>query len=595
MPVKVFKQEAKLRDFRVFLFYIWKHLQLPDPTGLQYDIALYLQDGPKRKVVEAFRGVGKSWITSAYVLWRLYWNPQLKVLVVSASKERADAFSTFTLQLINNVEWLRQLKPDVHKGQRHSKLSFDVGPARPDHSPSVKSVGIFGQLTGSRADIIVADDVEVANNSFTQTMRDKISEAVKEFDAILKPDEGAEITYLGTPQTEMSLYNILGERGYSARIWPARVPDAKRRKWYGERLAPIVSMMGNVGHSTDPVRFSDRDLGEREASYGRSGFALQYMLDTSLTDREKFPLRCTDFSVMSLNPELAPEKIIWAAAQDNKIPDLNNLGFNGDAFYAPMAIQGEWRPYEQTIMFIDPSGRGADETAWVILKNQGVNIFLMSAGGHKFGYEDTGMEMLHKEAVQFNVQKVCIESNFGDGMFTKMFSSFMIKKSNEAKASKQKEFLCSIEEVRSNKQKELRMIDTCEPVMNQHRLIVDRRVIEKDFADTQDACKTSENGFAYSLFYQLTHVTKERGALVHDDRADALAGCLAQFCDLMENDQDALIQGNKRRDREAEMDAFSDYASAGMLDMVLITGDARKVVDKLGRGRHTDALWVKTR
>ena len=139
------------------------------------------------------------------------------------------------------------------------------------------------------------------------------------------------------------------------------------------------------------------------------------------------------------------------------------------------------------------------------------------------------------------------------------------------------------------------MIDTCEPVMNQHRLIVDRRVIEKDFADTQDACKTSENGFAYSLFYQLTHVTKERGALVHDDRADALAGCLAQFCDLMENDQDALIQGNKRRDREAEMDAFSDYASAGMLDMVLITGDARKVVDKLGRGRHTDALWVKTR
>ena len=151
-------QNPKLSDFRAFLYVVWKHLALPDPTPLQYDIANYLQTGPKRKIIQAFRGVGKSWITSAYTLWRLYWNPQLNILVVSASKERADAFSTFTMRLISEMDLLAPLMPDFARGQRSSKIAFDVGPARASHAPSVKSAGIFGQITGSRADIIIADD-----------------------------------------------------------------------------------------------------------------------------------------------------------------------------------------------------------------------------------------------------------------------------------------------------------------------------------------------------------------------------------------------------------------------------------------------------
>ncbi|WP_270994138.1 phage terminase large subunit, partial [Listeria seeligeri] len=99
-----------------------------------------------------------------------------------------------------------------------SNLAFDVGPAQPDQSPSVKSVGINGQLTGSRADTIIADDIEVPKNSMTVVQREKLAELVKEFDAVLKP--GGEIIYLGTPQTEESLYNKLPERGYVIRIWP---------------------------------------------------------------------------------------------------------------------------------------------------------------------------------------------------------------------------------------------------------------------------------------------------------------------------------------------------------------------------------------
>ena len=141
--------------------------------------------------------------------------------MVSASKTRADDFSTFTQRLIGEMPMLEHLKP--RDNQRHSKISFDVAPALASHAPSVKSMGVTGQLTGSRADLIIADDVESANNSQTQLMRDRLSETVKEFDAIIKPTVGR-IIFLGTPQTEMSLYNSLEERGYLTRVWPALYP-----------------------------------------------------------------------------------------------------------------------------------------------------------------------------------------------------------------------------------------------------------------------------------------------------------------------------------------------------------------------------------
>ena len=93
----------KLQDFRYFLIVTWRHLNLPDPTPVQLDIAEYLQYGARRKIIQGFRGVGKSWITSTYVVWRLRMNPQLKFLVVSASKDRADNFTTFTMRLINEL------------------------------------------------------------------------------------------------------------------------------------------------------------------------------------------------------------------------------------------------------------------------------------------------------------------------------------------------------------------------------------------------------------------------------------------------------------------------------------------------------------
>lgn len=535
-------QDAKriLSDFRVFAYLIWLHLNLPSPTPCQYDIASYLQHGPRRSVIEAFRGVGKSWLTSAFVCWLLLNNPQLKILVVSASKDRADQFSTFVKRLIAEVPILQHLSPS--EGQRDSMIAFDVGPATPDHSPSVKSVGITGQLAGSRADVLIADDVEVPNNSITQAMRDRLSEQVKEFDAILKP--GGRIIYLGTPQTEMSLYNQLPERGYEVRVWPALYPKLNKLDSYKGTLSPFITKALHadnalVDRTTDSQRFSDEDLMERRTSYGRAGFALQFMLDTSLADGDKYPLKISDLIIQSLDPARAFTKFSWAADPALVINDLPNVALTGDKFYRPMWKSDEMAEYTGAMMYIDPSGRGQDETGYAVTKQLMGNVFLMDAGGLRMGYTPESLEALARIAKRHNVKLIQVESNFGDGMFTELLKPVLGRI-----------YPCSVEEVRATGQKELRIIETLEPVMSTHRLIVDLALIEKDY-------RSAEADIKYSLFYQMTRITKDRGALAHDDRLDAVEGAVKYWAKSMARDNEKANEAHRAALLKEDLKRFS--------------------------------------
>jgi len=529
-------------DFKKFVAYIWKHLLLPPPTPIQDDISDYLQRGPKRSVIEAFRGVGKSWITSVFVLWLLLRDPQLKVLVVSASKDRADAFSTFTKRLIAEVDILQHLQPK--NKQRDSNVAFDVGPARAHHAPSVKSVGIFGQLAGSRADVIVADDIEVPKNSYTLTMRERLSEAVKEFDAVLTPAKHSRIIYLGTPQCEMSLYNVLPNRGYEVKIWPARMPGERLRKFFGNRLAPyILKSRLEVGAPTDPERFNDFDLIERETSYGRSGFALQFMLDTSLSDANKYPLKLSDLIVWNIDLEKAPVKFMYGSGPEQLIrpQDLPMVGLQGDRLYRPLKWDKEWRPYQGAVMLIDPAGRGRDETGYAISKMMHGNIFLCDAGGFTGGYEEKTLNTLAEKAKEGGVHEIVIESNFGDGMFLELMKPIL----------KKHEYTVTLSEIRNSVQKERRIIDVLEPVMNQHRLIVDEELIRRDARGTDD--------INYQLFYQMTRMTLERGALAHDDRLDAVAESVAYWKNRLAKEQDSAADEWREEQLNKELAHFAEH------------------------------------
>ena len=535
----------QLKDFKNFLYIAWKHLNLPDPTPIQYDISDYLQDEEERRIViEAFRGVGKSWITSAFVCHQLLLNPQENILVVSASKTRADDFSTFTLRLIHEMPILAHLKP--RDGQRMSKISFDVAPAKASHAPSVKSLGVTGQLTGSRAGIIIADDVESANNSQTQMMRDKLAETIKEFEAVLKPN--GRIIFLGTPQTEMSIYNLLDERGYKTRIWPSRYPDDRLKTAMGYKLAPVVAdVYDKEGLPTDPDRFDGDDLLEREASYGKSGFALQFMLDVSLSDADKYPLKLNDFIVMS-GPSSwteAPVSVQWASGKEqiDAVKQLPNLGLKADYWAAPMSVSQEAAKWDGSVMSIDPAGRGKDETAYAVVKMLKGQLYLTAAGGLKNGYSEESLEVLSKVAKEQQVNKIVVESNFGDGMFTQLLKPILTRTHP-----------VHIEEIRHNVSKEKRMIDTLEPILNQHRLVVDDKVILQDYQ--------AETDLKYKLFYQLTRLTKDKGSLIHDDRLDALSIAVNYWVETLDRDIQQAVEDHKKELLDIELAKFME-ASIG--------------------------------
>lgn len=541
--------EAHVRaDLKNFVYVVWKYLGLPDPTPIQYVMCDELQYGAnKRRLLCAFRGCGKSWITSAYVLWRLLNNPELKFLIVSASKTRSDAFSSFTKRLIAEMPLLQHLQPS--DTQRDSMIAFDVGGCKPAHAPSVKSVGVFGQLTGSRADEIISDDCEVTNNSATQDARDKLENAIKEFEAIIVP--GGRITFLGTPQSEESLYNKLPEKGYSVMIIPSRVPTATKLLAYNGRLAPFIYEgleKGSLksGDPIDPLRFTDQDLIEREASYGRSGFALQFQLDTSLSDAERYPLKLADLMVLPLANDKAPCSMQYGNSAELQLKDFLNPGFTGDRFYRPFFVDKEWVNYEGSVMSIDPSGRGTDETGYAVVNQLHGRLYVKAAGGLKGGYDEPTLIKLAQIAKEHKVNYIIVESNFGDGMFSKLLTPVLMK-----------HYPCTLEEVRHNTQKEKRIIDTLEPVMNSHKLIFHDQVIKDDLKCFVDTEGTIEN-FKNSLFYQMTHLTKDRGSLRHDDRLDALSMAVAYWVESMSRDEDEALTSYQESKLDEQLQEFVD-------------------------------------
>jgi len=531
--------QLAIKDFKVFLRLTWKHLRLPPPTRMQYYIADYLQEGHKRSQLEALRGIGKTWITGAYVAWRLLRNPNEKILIVSQSGSHSDNISIFIRKLIDTMDILAHLQPRAD--QRSSVVAFDVNGCNVSVQPSVKALGITSQLQGNRASLLISDDVEGQQNSATEKRRQDLLQQVAEYEAILQTTDDSQILVLGTPQTSESIYTRLRDKGYVTRIYPARYPGniASYQGCLADYIIQDMARDPSLINKPTDERFTEEDLYQRELSYGRSGFKLQFMLDTTLSDAEKYPLKTRDLIVADLDASQAPTRLVWSANSSQSITDLPNLGFTGDTLQRPIS-QEAYGNYEGSVLAIDPSGRGQDEMGWAVVNHLLGKVFVPAFGGMQGGYVEENLVKLAEIAKEYKVNKIVTESNFGDGMFTNLLMPVL----NAI-------YPVAVEEIRNNVQKEKRVIDSLEPLMNQHRLVIDYTALRKDIEFGLQEPKS----IYYSMVYQMTHITKERGALVHDDRLDALT-LGVQFWNeygiLKQNSDDAL-EGYKKRMVEDEL------------------------------------------
>lgn len=557
--------DAKLDDFKVFLRIVWNHLGLPAPTPVQLEIADFLQHGGTRICVEALRGVGKSWITTCFAVWNLFIDPQKKILVVSASQGYADKIATFAKRLIDEMEILEFLRPDPYKNHRHAAIAFDVGPAGPSPSPSMSSAGLGGQITGNRADIIIPDDVEVPKNSFTHLLREKLREQTKEFSAILKKDNpNARICYLGTPHNEDTLYNYLPERGYEVRIWTAQVPD--NPEIYHGRLAPsIVKMIEDgvkVGTPLEPSRFPMSVLRGEMAEHGTSGYARQFMLNPTPADMERFPLKCRDLIVDNLDDLRAPIRYVWAAERDLTLENLRCGGLESDLWRKPALKSDEQMEFQGTVMAIDPSGKGKDETGYAIVRYSQGLLYWVGSGGFQDGFDEKTLGALADTAIRFGVTHVAPEPNYGGGMFGQLLKPVLFEHAELARRSPERmaQGVVTPQLVEdlpwSTGQKESRILDVLEPLVQNHKLVVARTVIERDY-------RVQEERQKYSVIYQMTRLTRDKGCLAHDDRIESLAMACNFWVDRMARNQEKQVQMYRERQLDIDLKRHIEICQQG--------------------------------
>jgi len=538
-----YKVKLMMKEFKYYLYFLWAYQNLPAPSKLQLDIAHFMQYGGDRLMVQAGRGVGKTMIDIGYASWLLWKNPNEFIMIVSATAKFAEEIAKGLKKILQFFPLINSLDPS--KTTNNSITSFDVyGRTNTEKSPSVKCVGINGQLTGSRATLIIADDIETKKNSLTSTMREGILDGVQEFTNVIK--KGGKIMYFGTPQTEETIYQNLPQRGYNVKIWPSRYPFLDKVKNYKGLLAEWIEKDINDNpdlqwEATNPQQFTTVMLDEKELDNGKSSHLLQYMLDSSLSDSERYPLKLSDLIIFNCNNNKAPINISWGSGRQNEI-DIHNVGFGGDKWYKPMFVDDVFIEYEGSILAIDPSGRGSDETGYSVIKILHGFLYVLESGGIKGGYDDDTLMSLAMIAKEYNVNEVVVETNFGDGMYEKLLGGIL-----------KRVYPVKIVEVRSTTQKETRIIDTLEPLMNRHKLIINESIIHNDMKQ-EDPDK--------QLFYQLTRLTKDRGALKHDDRLDALAIGVKYWIDYLSIDEIEASTLYKEEMLNKELESFRSYKEA---------------------------------
>jgi len=523
-------------------------------TAVQKDIAAFLEHGPHYLMIQAQRGQAKTTITAAFAVWQLLHNPRHRILILSAGGTQANEISTLVVRIILTMEVLACLRPDRNAGDRTSVEAFDVHHSLKglDKSPSVACIGITGNLQGKRADLLIADDIESQKNALTEHQRATLLNLTRDFPSICATGR---IVYLGTPQSVNSIYNTLPGRGYTVRIWTGRYPTPAQIENYGGLLAPFIlrrleadPSLGEPRHGpladqgapmdTELPAGSEDFLCKKEIDQGPSYFQLQHMLNTRLADADRYPLRLTKIQAVRVVGELFPMTVApGLLAQETIAYEIHGktwtLGVPSSTGEERAALQG-------IVMYVDPAGGGknGDETGYAVAGFLNGNIWVLDAGGVPGGYSVESFRKLAGIAKHWAVNRILIEKNFGHGAYLHTWLPILRGEYADVHTGG-----CALEEVYESGQKELRIIDTLEPVMARGALLFNDDIARKEPATL--SAYPMEKRSTYSLFHQMAFITRDKQSLTHDDRLDALAGAVRYWVRLIGVDQEAVIARQK--------------------------------------------------
>lgn len=517
-------------DFRNHLYFCFKHLGLGEPTRIQYELARQIQEGPEDQIIAAGRGTGKSTITACMASWEWLRNPNCTFLVLSNTQGKAIDFVSQARKILSVVPYCQHLIPG--ETDKDNALGFNISVrTKFTQDLSCAARGITGQITGLHADRIILDDIEIAGKNETPIGKENLLKKLNELESIR--NKPSRVIFLGTPHYQDSIYNVL-KVSYPMIKYPAEMPNVLTPH-ETEDVAPwVLELDIEPGDATQPERFDRVELAARQAKMGPSAYALQYRLITSLADADRYPLKLRDLIVMDINPTVAPDLIVWQG--QNALSGMPMFGITGDIIPEPMHMSDNFMPYQHTHLCIDPSGRGTDQTGVAVVSVLNGMIFVHELMGIDGGYDDITLGKIAKLVNEYEIKLVRTESNFGDGLFTKVLVPFLMNECGRV----------GVEEYKVKGQKEIRIIETLEPVMAMHRLVIDRKVI-----------KDQENQV------QLTRIHRGRGALKHDDRIDVLASAVEFYKEHMKLDVSKTSEDNQKKAWEKRVKNWAENFRAG--------------------------------
>ncbi|MBI4031060.1 MAG: phage terminase large subunit [Proteobacteria bacterium] len=253
-------------SFKIFLA-VWNRMQGQGTPAIHFRMAEWLESAweteDRRLLLLAFRSSGKSTICGLFAAWLLRRNPDLRILVLAADLTLARKMARNVKKIIERHPLTADLKPP--RADQWGADRFTVNRNLELRDPSVLAKGITTNITGSRADVIICDDVEVPNTCDTAEKRADLRERLVESDFVLVP--GGTVLYIGTPHSWHSIYADVprGETG-------------EERPFLDGFSRLSIPVTDEEGQSAWPERFTDTDIARMKRSAGPNKFASQMML-----------------------------------------------------------------------------------------------------------------------------------------------------------------------------------------------------------------------------------------------------------------------------------------------------------------------------
>ncbi|MBY6260416.1 hypothetical protein EI613_00560 [Azospirillum sp. 412522] len=219
----------------------------------------------RRMLLMAFRGSGKSTLVGLFAAWLLLRDPNRRLLVLAADLKLAMKMVRNVKRILERHPDCRHLKPPAKERDQWAADRFTVLRPMELRDPSMAAAGIGGNITGSRADVVICDDVEVPRNADTAVKRAALRERLSELEYVLVPD-GAQL-YVGTPHAQDSLYAEESDDGgppfldgFERLVLPVYVEDDAGNRSYAWKERFGEAHVARIRRSTGPNKFTSQML-----------------------------------------------------------------------------------------------------------------------------------------------------------------------------------------------------------------------------------------------------------------------------------------------------------------------------------------------